>query len=388
MAGSSLKKACGRPLFVRRGSIMTSERVIAFQRRARERALCSLAQRALSGCLLVWLLSSPPVLIASNPEAEESHRRALEFVSAGNASAAEVEFRRAWELERTEPKYVHDVTMHYIHLKKYSEALDVIRDSVKRSGPTALAWTLQGEVLFQQKLYDAAYQSLRSALDVNNDNYRAHELIGLIFSLNHRHMLGLEELKIAVQQNPGSAQAHFYCGRLYYQTGNYAASRDEFLECLKLDSFYPQALENLGLAYEGTGDPGQSAALYQQAIDLGKRGKTPPSDFPYVCLAVLVYRQGEQARARDLLRQALAINPNSAWANFELGRILFQAGEDRTAEQHLQRAAKLDPNYSRPHFLLGKLYQHTGRSSEATRQFDTFQKLDKEPDNRQPQITR
>ena len=82
----------------------------------------------------------------------------------------------------------------------------IIGDYVKRVGPTALGWTLQGEYLFERKQFDAAYQSLREALDLSSTNYRAHELLGLIFSLHRHYDLGLEELKTAVAQNPLSAQ--------------------------------------------------------------------------------------------------------------------------------------------------------------------------------------
>ncbi len=337
--------------------------------------------------LACYLLAAGNIL-AVNPAAEKSYSQALQLVSVGDSNGAESAFRKAWEMEPTEPRYIHDLAIHYIHLHQFPQALDVIRDSVKRSGPTALAWTLQGELLFEQKQYDAAYQSLRSALDISSDNYRAHELLGLIFSIHKRPGLGLEELQTAVKQNPNSAQVHFYCGRLYYQTGNYANARDELLQSLKLNPEYPQALENLGLAYEAMGDTEKAAAQYRRAIELQSAGRVSPSELAYVCLAVLVDKQGDHAQARSLLQQALDRNPNSAWANFELGRMLFQAGEDTDAAQHLKRSAELDRSFSRPHFFLAKLHRRNNRLQEARAEFAVFQQLDKDPFNRQPQMTR
>jgi tetratricopeptide (TPR) repeat protein len=310
------------------------------------------------------------------------------LTAAGQDADAGAWFRKAWEEDRGEARYVRDLAVYYIHHHRYSEALAVIRDCVERSGPTALAWTLQGELLFEKKDYDPAYQALRSALDLSNINYRAHELIGLIFAAHRRYALALEELKIAVEQNPASAQVRFYCGRLYYRTANYVLAREELLACLKLQPGYPEARENLGLTYEALGEPAAAVSQYREAIEPEKAGKTSPSELPYVCLGVLLNKQSGTEEALPLLREAVAKNPNSAWANFELGRIYFQAGRDALAERHLKWSAELDKNFSRPHFVLGKLYARSHRQPESRAEFATFQVLDKDVDNRQPQLTR
>jgi Flp pilus assembly protein TadD len=345
--------------------------------------------------LLFWTALMCPqagtAQVALNPTVstgEQYHAHALELAAAGDDSGAGPFFFKAWQEDPSESRFIHDLTVYYIHHHRYSEALSVIKDSVKRLGPTASAWTLQGELLFEEKKYDPAYQSLSAALDISNFNYRAHELIGLIFSINRRYSLGLEELKIAARQNPESAQVHFYCGRLHYRNFNYASARDELLECLKLQPEYPEALENLGLAYEALGDDTTAVIQYRKAIDLERTGKVPRSELGYVCLGVLLSKQGVDEEALRLLREAVAKNANSAWAHFELGRLYFNAGQDALAEQHLKRSARLDLKYSRPHFFLGRLYARAHRQPESKAAFATFQELNQDPDNREPQMTR
>jgi protein O-GlcNAc transferase len=349
---------------------------------------CFFCVTVLSGMLYIAPAVSAQDL-ASYGTAAAYHDRAIQLTSAEDSPEAVVWFRKAWEMEPGNEIYVHDLAVYYIHHHDYPNALAVIGDYVKRSGPTALGWTLQGEYLFERKQYDAAYQSLREALDISNTNYRAHELMGLIFSVHRHYDLGLEELKTAAAQNPNSAQTRFYCGRLHYRMANYAAARDEFISCLALNHAYPQATENLGLALEAMGEISHAEERYRQAIAFDKTGKTPRTELPYVCLAALLLKEpGHDADAEELLKEALSNNPKSAWAHFELGRLYFKQRADSAAAKHLTLSAELDDRYSRPHFFLGMLYQRTDRLQEAQTEFARFKELDANPDNREPQITR
>ncbi|SRR6266496_4188861 len=89
--------------------------------------------------------------------------------------------------------------------------------------------------------------------------------------------------------------------------------------------------------------------------------KTPRSEFPYVCLGLLLKKQGASAEARELLEQGQQRNPGSSWANCELGRFWLTAKKLKSAEHYLERAETLDSTFSRVHFMLGRLYQQTNK---------------------------
>ncbi len=320
--------------------------------------------------------------VESSPE--QAFNEGLTFAASGDQDFASNAFHKAWEADPTNAKYVENLTVLYIHSHQFSKALEILRDYVKRVGPTSLGWTLQGELLFEEQRYDLAYQSLDAALNLSSNNFRAHELMGLVFSVFGRLDLGVEQMQLAAAQNPSSPQVRFYLGRLHYQTNNYLAARNDFAECLKLRPAYPRAQENLGLAYEALGQVSEAMKQYQDALSLERAGKTPRSEYPYVCLALLLAKQGQTEEAIVLLKEGQERNPSSPWANFELGTLLFKTRDFGSAEFYLKQAASLDSKFSRVHYFLGMLYQKTNRPNDAKAELALFRELDKTPENWQP----
>jgi len=321
-----------------------------------------------------------------NPDALQD--RGLSLIASENAHLAEVELRRAWELNPTEERYVRNLSSFYINNRRYDKAQEIVQDYTTRQGENGLSCLLQGEVFFAQKEFAKAYQSLRRSLEFSSDNYRAHQLVGLIHVLAQRELDALEELRLAAQQNPHSAQTRFLLGRTYYRTGNYGQARDEFLACLKIQPSYPKATENLGLCFEALEEISSATQAYERAIQLEKDGKTPPSEDPYVEYALLLAKQADLRKSIGLLREGLRRNPKSARANFELGRVLFKAEQITEAERYLLASSILDPKFSRPHFFLGRIYLKMKRVKDAKMHFSLFQDLDKDIRNREARITR
>jgi tetratricopeptide (TPR) repeat protein len=321
------------------------------------------------------------------PDAEVHYMRGVGLAQDRKTQDAEAEFRAAWERAPDQERYAYGLAMHYTHSHQFEKALSVIRDNVTRHGPTTLGWTLEGELLFEQKQYEPAYECLQNALKLSTTNARAHELIGLILVVHRRNMEALQELRIAAEQNPASAQARFYYGRICYTTGDYATARDEFEACLQLQADYPEALENLGLAYEGLNDDANALESYRKAIELDKTGKNPPSGEPYIELGRLLAKLDKYDEAISVFREGSQKHPNSARGNYEFGRVLFRTRRYVEAEKLLVRSVELDPNFSRPHFLLAAIYRAQNRAREASSELARFQALDKIPENRQARIT-
>ena len=68
------------------------------------------------------------------------------------------------------------------------------------------------------------------------------------------------------------------------------------------------------------------------------------------------------------LHKAVALQPDSSWANLEIGRALNKTGDFKTASVHLEIAANRMGEFPEVHALLAEAYEHLGRKSDAERE--------------------
>jgi len=102
---------------------------------------------------------------------------------------------------------------------------------------------------------------------------------------------------------------------------------------------------------------------------------------PYVNLAILYRRNGRDEDAEATLDRALALAPEHAAANNELGLLLRERGEFADAEAAYRRAIEGDPAYALAHYNLGVLLDlYLKREAEALEQYEAYQSLAPQPD--------
>lgn len=315
-------------------------------------------------------------------KAEEHYQRGLKLHVAGDEAIAEKEFRLAVAEEPRNGRNVKQLADLYINQKQYHKAIGVIRDYTKLCGVTALGYALEGELLFQQRDYDAAPLAIAASLGLSSSNARMHELLGLICVIKQNNTAALSELEEAEKLAPDSAQIRYFYGRTLYVTGRDAEARDQFLACLKIQLGYRKAYENLGLAYETLGDYPQATQAFQKAIALEERRAGPKHGEPFAYYGAMLASMGKPEAALPILREGLAASRQSFEVNYELGRVLLTLGQVQQSERYLLIAKTLDPNYARTYYLLGKLHQKQHRINEAAQDWAKFQALNKVAANR------
>ena len=78
-------------------------------------------------------------------------------------------------------------------------------------------------------------------------------------------------------------------------------------------------------------------------------------------------RQGQYTQAIEPLRAAIELQPDSAWAHYEMGFCLLKSHDYKTAVIHLEIASNRLPDFGEARSLLAEAYDHVGRLEDAKR---------------------
>ncbi len=175
--------------------------------------------------------------------------------------------------------------------------------------------------------------------------------------------------RIALRDDPTSAEAAYGIGSVYLEQQKNAEARESFERALKLRASYPDTLanswNNLGLLAGREGRTGEAIHYFQEALKL-----SPDHRIALDNLGSAYRQQKSWDDARKTYERALQINPNDAEANYGLGMVFAQNDDTVRAFDSLQRALKLRPVYPEALNNLGILYLRTQRRDEAVASFE------------------
>lgn len=120
-----------------------------------------------------------------------------------------------------------------------------------------------------------------------------------------------------------------------------------------------------GLTFHRAGQPARARELYREALAL------QPRHFDALhLLAVIAAQSGNAPEAISLFDQALAVNPKAAVVHFNRGNALQESGRHALALDSYQRALALEPDYPEAHFNSGRALSDLKRLDDAIASYD------------------
>lgn len=150
----------------------------------------------------------------------------------------------------------------------------------------------------------AAHTPLQRTAAAHKPGQRSDAYIRKGFQLYKNGQLdkALQVFSSAVQQDPGSASAHFWRGRMYIKKKQYAEAAGDFAMAVKLNPAYSEAYDNLGWL-----------AMQRGALDESLR----------------------------YLNRSIQLKPANGWAYYNRGHIYFKRGRRKLALQDAKKACSL-----------------------------------------------
>jgi Tfp pilus assembly protein PilF len=142
------------------------------------------------------------------------------------------------------------------------------------------------------------------------------------------------------------------------------------------------AWNGLGIIAYQSREFGRAEELFRQALAQDQKAYEPLVNLGGVLITL---RRLEEAGEYN--QRAVALRPNDALANSQLGITYFELRQWNLAEQYLERARELDPaHFSHPQLLLARIHMRRGESRQAADALKDF--LQHHPDWPQAQQVR
>jgi tetratricopeptide (TPR) repeat protein len=205
----------------------------------------------------------------------------------------------------------------------------------------AVALHRQGRLLEAEQLY-------RAALQIDNGNFDALHLLGILRSQQGRWDEAAELLSDAVRQNPASAEAHSDLGNALNETRRHDEAIANYSKAIALRPDFFQAHNNLGIALHTVERFEEAIASCRRALAIN-----PDLSEAHYNIGNALYALDRHDEAIASFRSGLAIKPEDVESHNNLGLALNDLNRQDEAIALFDRALALKPDFADAHWNRG-----------------------------------
>jgi tetratricopeptide (TPR) repeat protein len=231
----------------------------------------------------------------------------------------------------------------------------------------------------QARLGDArsAQEELEIAIRLKRDFAKALNQLGILHMLIDEKAEAEDEFKAAISADPQLLEAMNNLAVLYAWTGKDLEASELFRRVIQGRPSYAPAHTNLGLLLAGEGRYADAEKEFRNAL----RG-SPSHLSAYSALGMVAAKLGRGEEAIKILRKVAQVQRDSAPAHANLGMALADDGFDLPgALEQFSETIRLDPKSAVAHYNKGRVLYDLHRGDEASVELDTACRL--QPDYRE-----
>jgi tetratricopeptide (TPR) repeat protein len=186
------------------------------------------------------------------------------------------------------------------------------------------------------------------ALAVTEDNYVAHNNLGLALVGKGKFSQAMEHYQEALRIVPDYADAHNNMGNVLAEQELFDDAIRHYTRAVQIRPDYAEAHNNLGVALLKQGKLDDAISHFRQALQI-----QPDYAYAHQNLGSVYAKQGKLEDAISHYHKALRIMPDSASLHNSLANALVDSGRTEEAIRHYSRAVQIRPDYAEAHNNLG-----------------------------------
>jgi Flp pilus assembly protein TadD len=257
----------------------------------------------------------------------------------GDAVGAFEEIFRAYNLRRTEPRFMAAMAAAHMDAGDDAGAADLLRSASVRAPNAPEVLAQQAHLQLKHGRFADALRNARKAVKLGPRLPEAWQALGRACAVEKLTDEAYRAYARALELSPDDVEILTDCGEALARYGRFKEAEATLRRALRIA---PRAPRSLGL--------------------LGAQ------------LAARARRSEERKEAADILQRAIDAAPRGAEQRYHLGMLQLREGRAENAIQQLKTCLELNPRYGEAHDGLGRACALLGRDKEAREHFAAFQR--------------
>lgn len=276
--------------------------------------------------------------------------------------------RHCW----SQPQQIPEPIDLAIAQRNYSRAETLLVEAARtRPGSTELLLKL-GRVFFLNEKYLNCATALERAAKLNQLAKEDRITLAISYVQLGQFHLANEELQELLAADPGYSSAHYWLGRMDYESQRFASAQARFETVIELEPRNARAYDYRALCLQALGRYEGATNAFHDAIRVN-RLNAAPSAWPPFDFASLLMLKDQLNDAAPYLLESLKYDPRFPQAHHRLEVILAKQSDVSRAIEELERAAALDQSYPEPLHALAGLYRQQGKVEQANKALAAFE---------------
>ena len=296
-------------------------------------------------------------------KAEQDIRRAIDvapqsaigYVQMGNLqlvqkhySEAEKSYQQGLEHDPNSSDALSGLMNTALAQKQIDKAVAEAKAAIAKAPNSSAFYDLLGTALFNNKKdMNGAEDAFRKSIELDRNNSDALLKLGQVQVAKGSVDDAIATYQRSLKDNSREASFYILMGELYESKRDWDKAKESYQKALEIQPDNPLASNNLAYVML------QSGGNVDVALSLAQTARRGMPDSPNVAdtLGWVYYQKGAYKSAIDLFQEALKLgeknkSPEDATVHYHLGMAYESTDQPVLARQHFERVLKISPNYS------------------------------------------
>ncbi len=328
-------------------------------------------------------------------EADELNKEALSCARNKDLGKAVELWRRAIEMNPSDPDYHYNLGLALFEIKDYKKGLDRFLEAIRICPPYYRAYFVLGSIYSKMRQFDKAELYLKLGLQLQRNNVSGLINLGAVYSIEKKFDEAIRVFENAISFSPKEARAYLGLGKIYAVQDDYENANRCFKAVIKLDpdgklgNIAKRSIRADVLDDAVEGDVENADELYAEGYEAYIKGDFEKAIKNYkrflkarshdadvwASLASCQLRVGNCTGAINAIEQAISIKSTKA-AFYKQAALIYDACEKVVeCSKAAHKAMELGKNDSITLTLLGKSFATLGKAQESIQYLSEAVKL-------------